>query len=126
MLDKETIYNGIVEWEQEAGESFTDYFSDINEVSFMMWALGRKYITPQQFNLWEEAFSKRELEATCFNYYLYSSNGSDVPFACVNDGHDWTEEGQEKAYRIFAEFVSESTTYQKRLKAFFAGEDEGE
>jgi hypothetical protein len=118
MLDKQKIFELINEWEQEAGESFTDYFSGhVNASSFIMWALGRRYITPQQFNLWEDALTKRELEATCFNYYLYSHYGDKVPFACVEE-EDWTEEGQDKAYMIFAEFVSESKIYQKRLTEF--------
>ena len=115
-LTKDDIYQAIHDWEQEMGEDFFDYFgASFKAVSFMCWALGRKYLTVEQFNAWEKDNSHDSEDAS---HCVYSdSKYSSKPYTVVQED-EWTEEGQEKAYRIFAEFVAESVTYKQKLKEF--------
>jgi len=114
-MNKQEIYDSIVNWQMEAGEDFLDYFdSDLKAGSYMIWCLGRGHITVEQFNLWEEDSSYYSDWAS---HYVHNCHGEDIPYSVVSE-EDWTEEGQEKAYMILAEFISESVTYQKRLKEF--------
>lgn len=117
-MNKENIYNKIVEWENEHGESFVDNFGHlIKENTFMTWCLGRNYITPKKFNQWIQHFMKDKLEATDPNYYLYDSDGGDIEFAVVISD-EWNMESQDEAHKILAEFISEIDIYKERLLEF--------
>lgn len=111
MKTKEEIYNEIVEWEQEAGEDFVDYFDGhINEFNFMFWALGKGYITAEQFQAYEE----ERIPST--SYVL-----GDEEYSVVYEDHDnpdW-ETPYRKSREILADFFSSSATYQERLHNFF-------
>jgi len=114
-MTKEEIYQSMHNWEQEMGEDFFDYFgASFKAVSFMCWALGRGYITVEQFNQWE---TDRSLDSDDAGSCVYCCYGLCKPYVVVAED-DWTAENQKKAYRIFAEFVSESVSYQKKLKEF--------
>lgn len=116
-MTKLEIYNAIVNWQMEAGESFLDYFDgDFNAVSYMMWCRGRNYITVEQFNLWEEAYINGEDEADEAQSLVYCDNEI-LPYAVVS-AEQWTEEGQKFAFMILAEFISESVIYKNRLNKF--------
>ena len=117
-MTKLEAYNAIVKWQMEAGESFLDYFEgDFNAVSFMMWCRGREHITVEQFNLWEKAYINKEDEAYDAQSLAHDCHGDNLPYAVVSE-ENWTEEGQERAFMILAEFISESVIYQKRLNEF--------
>ncbi|AKQ08461.1 hypothetical protein PQE66_gp146 [Bacillus phage PBC2] len=111
MRTKEEIYDAIVEWEQEAGEDFVDYFSgDMNEFNFMFWALGKKYINVEQL----QAFEQETCPSTSFllgdeKYSVVYDDGED---------EDW-EETYKASRRILADFLSSTITYQARLENFF-------
>ncbi|AXQ67699.1 hypothetical protein KIOSHI_22 [Bacillus phage Kioshi] len=116
-MDKQEIYGKIVAWQMEAGEDFLDYFDgDLRAGSYMMWCRGKGYITIEQLNLWEKA---DDFDSGCATAYVHDCGnyGEPIPYAVVSE-EDWTEEGQEKAYMILAEFISESVTYQHRLQKF--------
>jgi hypothetical protein len=99
----------------EAGEDFLDYFnSDFRAVSFMCWARGKGYITVEQFNKWEDDKSSESMD---MSVCVHDCHGHGKGYAVVCE-EDWTEEGQEKAYMILAEFFSESVTYQRKFKTF--------
>ena len=117
-MTKLEIYNSIVKWQMEAGESFLDYFDgDFNAVSFMMWCRGREYVTVEQFNLWEKAYIGGEDEADEAQSLVHDCHGENIPYAVVSE-ENWTEEGQKRAFMILAEFISESVIYQERLHEF--------
>lgn len=116
-MNKQEIYEKMIAWQMDAGEDFLDYFdSDLNGINFMFWARGKGYITVEQLNLWEVAIDIND-SALYASTYVHDCYGEGVPYAIVSE-EDWTEEGQEKAFGILAEFISESITYIKRFKVF--------
>lgn len=122
MMTSEEVFWKILAWEENAGESFLDYFDgNLNPVSFMMWARGRKYLTDKQFRAWERALGAGAFEAESAMSYVYDSSGYEIPYAVVSEP-DWTAEGENKAYMILAEFISGSITYEHRLVEFLEGE----
>jgi len=123
MMTKEQIIEKITEWESEHGESFVDRFNaDINARTYMPWCLGRRYITPKQFDQWVIAYGNNEIEANDPNYFVYNEyNDEDVPFAVVIS-EEWNEADQNKAYLILAEFISEIAVYIGRLEEFLSEE----
>jgi hypothetical protein len=120
-MNKQEIYESVMEWQMEAGESFTDYFnSDIHPLTYMSWCLGRGYLSPEKYNMWAKAYRKNELEATDPNYFVYNEYGDEDAMFAVVVSEDFNEEDFEKAFRILAEFISEIDIYQDRLKRFLA------
>ncbi|MGG1147052.1 hypothetical protein [Bacillus wiedmannii] len=119
-MEKQEIFDKIVEWECEAGEGFLDHFDGYLRANiFMFWCMGRRYINKENFALWEAEWRKSKLEAECANYYVCSE---DTPYAIVKTGDDYVEEDWHKAYMIVAEFISESPTYIRRFKEFLESE----
>lgn len=117
-MDKKEIYNSIVNWENEHGESFVDHFnSDIKESTFMAWCLGKCYISSDKFNKWMQSYLEEKLESKDPNYYLYDSDGGEVEFAVVTS-EEWTMEAQDEAHKILAEFISEIDIYISRFNKF--------
>jgi hypothetical protein len=108
---KEQMYNDIKKWEENAGEDFLDYFSsDMNEFNFMFWAWGKGYITEEQLR----SFEKETCPGT---QYLFG----DEDYSVVNDEYnerDNFDKALEKAYRILADFLSATNTYQTRVDYF--------
>lgn len=119
-MNKQEIYDKIVDWQMEAGEDFLDYFdSDLNIPNYMFWCLGKGYITADRFHNWEIAMKRGDYEAEWATSVVHSCHGDeDTKGYAVVWEEDWTEEGQEKAYGYLAEFMSESLTYQRRLQRF--------
>lgn len=120
-MEKQEILDMINQFEQNHGESFLDQGFNLNERTFMPWCLGKGYINRNQFNLWVENMDT--LEGCDANYYVYATNGEDVPWAVVSS-EDWNEEDQQKAFTILAEFISEIDEYIKRLINYCNGDDE--
>ena len=118
-MDKENIYNSIIEWQKEAGESFTDYFNaDIHPLTYMTWCLGRGYLSPEKYNMWAEVYRKNKLEANDPNYFVYNEHSDGNAMFAVVISDDWNDQDQEKAFRILAEFISEIEVYQRRFQIF--------
>jgi hypothetical protein len=104
------MFDDIRNWEIEAGEDFCDYFeSNINEVNFIFWCLGKGYLTEEQVNIW----NRRKL-STSFTEILCSEE----EFSVIQEDGD---EEYDKAYRILAEFLSSTDEYQKRVDEFLSG-----
>lgn len=117
-MDKQEIFNKMIEFECEAGEDFFDQGFDLHPLTFMSWCLGRGYLTPEQYNLWAYDYRFDKLSSAHEpNDFVYDSDCLDVPYALFSES-EWTEEGREKAYLIVAEFISEITVYQERLVEF--------
>ncbi len=122
MLDVKEVFDAIIQYEHEVGESFFDRFGyNVNVPSFMFWALGRQYIGVVKFSEWEHAYNNGELEADDLNYYVYTDD-KDVTFAVVID-EDMEEETYHKALKIFSEFISESSVYTRRFEDFMASDN---
>jgi hypothetical protein len=104
---QEEMYQAVRGWEYEAGEDFLDYFDcDINVFNFMFWCHGKGYITTEQL----QEFEKEDCHGT--SYLL-----GDEDYSVVQDEDDW-EACCEKAYRILAEFLVLTETYQRRVDTF--------
>lgn len=113
MRTKEEIFDAILEWEQEAGEDFVDYFNSyINEFNFMFWALGKGYITAEQFRAYEN-----DSFASGGTSFVLGDEEYSVVFE-DHDSDDW-ETPYRKSREILADFFSASDTYQFRLDNFF-------
>lgn len=122
-ITKELVHEKIREYELEAGESFFDGAFTVHPLTFMSWCLGRKHITPEQYDDWTKAYIANDLEGIDENYFIYNSQGKyGASFAPVVVD-DWTEESQEKADLILGEFICESKTYRNRFRKFM--EEEG-
>jgi hypothetical protein len=114
-MSREEICQAMIDWQIVAGEDFLDYFDgDVNISNLMCWARGKGYLTIEQFNQWEQDDSFESLWLTCV---VHDCGGYDKPYSFVRE-EEWTEEGQEKAYTLLAEFISESITYQERFQRF--------
>lgn len=112
MRTVDEMYNDICNWEMEAGEDFLDYFdSSFNEINFMFWALGKGYMSEDKFHAWEAEKNKN-----------FISNAEiligDEKYSIVEETENWKEDVR-KGYRILAEFLASTTTYQRRVKEFF-------
>lgn len=118
-MDKEEIYEAIVAWEHDRGESFLDQGFDLNPLTFMTWCLGKGLLSPDRYNHWVVDWNRNKLEAIDANYFVYNSYDyhGEVPFAVVSS-EEWNDEDQEKAYRILAEFISQIDVYQKRFAEY--------
>lgn len=113
MVNEKTIYDDIVRWEKEVGELFTDYFDiHMNVPNFMFWARGKGYLSVAKFNNWQEHLKDGNISVLEFTNVLYSWNDN-INYSIFDSG-----EHQERAYRIVAEFISESMVYQERLDLF--------
>lgn len=122
MITKELVHKKIREYEVEAGENFFDGALAVSPLSFMAWCLGRKYITPEQYDDWSVAYINNNLEGIDENYFIYNCQGEyGASFAPVVVD-DWSEKSQEKADLILGEFISESKIYRNRFRKFMREE----
>lgn len=111
MRTKEQMYKDIRNWEMDAGEDFLDYFDgSMNPFNFMFWCLGKGYITEEQLQSFEKVINSHGTE------YLFG----DEDYSVVNEEQyeDDYDAGLEKAYRILADFLTTTATYQKRVDNF--------
>lgn len=120
-MNKIEIYDLIVNWEKDAGEDFIDRFdSNIVVPNYMMWCLGRGYLSTYKFNLWEQAVIRGECWADFATSVVYSDSEE---YAVVYE-EEMTEDGHYVALHLLAEFISESIIYQQKLKDFLKGDGE--
>ena len=118
-MNTKEIFDAIIRYEHERGESFFDRFGyNVTAPSFMFWARGKNYINVEQFNEWEHAYNNGEIEADDLNYYVYTDD-EDVTFALIID-EEMEEETYHSALRIVAKFISESSIYTRRFEDFIA------
>lgn len=118
-MNKEEMLKIIKDWEDEAGESFIDYFeSNIKPITFMWWCKGKGYLDKYKMDLWIESYNNKTLEATCANYYI---SGYDVLFSIfpqTSEDDDENYKQEEKGLEVLAEFLTESDLYINRVKEF--------
>lgn len=123
--NREEVYQALRNWMYEAGEDILDgrFGADINIKTFMAWAVGAGYITPEKFNMWYNKFTKGDWETEELNLFLYDDYG-DVEYAIIKskDGA-WHEEEYEEAFKIIAHFVTSFKIYQERLRDFLEDEE---
>ena len=114
MRTVDEMYEAVRGWELDAGEDFLDYFNgSFNAPNFMFWALGKGYIDSVQFQIWENEGRSFDDSGLLFGDEEYS--------VVLDDGdNDKYAELLEKAYRILAEFLASSATYQKRVEEFLS------
>lgn len=108
MRTKEQMYTDIRDWEMDAGEDFLDYFgANMNEFNFMFWCLGKGYINEEQLQTYE-------LKKYTGTEYLLG----DETYSVVRDDEGDYDDCLEKAYKILADFLTSTTTYQIRVDEF--------
>lgn len=115
MKTVEEMYEACRDYEIRHGESFLDHFdSDFNQGSFMFWALGKGYITTEQFNVFHDTYMES----------FYCDTGDSLIFgqeeySIVQDfeGVDW-EEPYKKGFMILCEFLTSTAEYQRRVEEF--------
>lgn len=116
------IYEKILKYEQENGESFIEEFdSNINPISFMFWCYGRGYITREKFLLWEDNFTKKKISAHCLNTYLYNEDGKNGPNFSIINSDEYNNDDYETALSILSNFIYSSNTYLERFNKFMKG-----
>lgn len=122
--NREEVYQALRNWEYEHGESILDdsFGSYIDIRTFMAWALGKGYTTPNKFDMWYNKFCKGDWEAEELQHFLYDDYG-DTEYAIVKskDG-EWHERDYRKAYKIVAHFIVDFIIYQKRFEEFLENE----
>lgn len=108
MKTKEEMIDLIKDWEYNAGESFTDYFMHDNVVwaNWLFWLLGKGG---------HDEFAVKALEKL--------SSGEDYLdqeelFDMHNTVENWNDENYDKNVELWAEFLTATPTYQKRLEEF--------
>lgn len=110
-MHKLEVFENILSWEAFSGESFFDYFdSSLNTIAIMFWLKGKGLVTKENFNKWEEDYSKNELDANSAMYFLEINHEN--PYEILKS------ESIFEGTLIIAEFISESTTYLKRFELF--------
>jgi hypothetical protein len=113
MKDNE-IYKKILNWSEEAGEDFVDYFdSDINIYNFMFWCYGRGFLNKNKFNLWEKAIEEKDIFAKMATSIISGSEEYSI----------FDEDSWEDGYMMLADFISSSDTYIKRFNSFLEDYD---
>lgn len=117
-MKKEEIFNIIVKWEQDAGESLLDQGFNLKESTFMTWCFGKGYLSRKQYNDWLSDYTENKLEAIDANYYVYNEEGDYGVNYAVVISDEWNVEDYNKAYMILSEFISEIDIYIERLKEF--------
>lgn len=118
---QEQIQTLVQQWhevEHEIGESILDGRFDLHPLTFMTWCYGRGYLTSENYNLWAADYIADKLEAIDSNYFVYSDDPEDVPYALVIDEEMASEEFYDKALSIVAEFILSIDIYQKQWKEF--------
>lgn len=101
-------------WELEAGEGFTDYFLDNWAIgSWAYWLLGKGHTewANNIINLNEEKqYVDQEIKFEYFDAYILSNEYGE---------NQWCEETYLKNVRVWAEFLTESDQYFRRVNKFF-------
>lgn len=112
MRTKEQMFEDIRNWEMDAGEDFCDYFgSYVNEFNLLFWAWGKGYITEEQLQAYEK---NRHASLSDIVY-------GDETYSIVKESeYAEYDEGYEKAYKILAEFLTSTNTYQERVEEFIS------
>lgn len=117
---KEELIEKISQWESNAGESFTDYFmhDNVNAQSWAFWLLGKGF-NKQALNI-IRGLEKGE------NYFDQEELFEIYPEYEYQDDKDpkWLNESYQKNKKVWAEFLTATESYQKRVSNFFKEQEE--
>lgn len=111
-MTKEELAKKIIEWEIEAGESFTDYFMHdrVKNLSWAFWLLGKGFtehalvIIRKMEKDGADAYQEQETLYEIYPEYDENENYS-------NDAH-------ERNVMVWSEFLLSTDTYTKRIEEF--------
>jgi hypothetical protein len=109
----EAMFQRIIEWEYEAGESFTDYYmhDNVRDVSWAFWLLGKGFVERANEILNEVNDDKVLCLDQELLYDIYPSyEGEDC---------SWSEENYHKNVRLWAEFLVSTDIYFQRITEWF-------
>lgn len=106
------MFNKIIEWEYEAGESFTDYYmhDNVREVSWAFWLLGKGFVERANEILNQHSVAKYSLDQEILFDIYPSYEGENC---------SWNEENYHKNIRLWAEFLVSSDIYLQRITEWF-------
>jgi len=120
----DAMVEAIRKWELDAGEGFDDYFmASWPSGSWFYFLLGKGHTewANKLINDYEsKGYVCQEEQFTGFNCYPEATSTSDGP---------WSEEQYLKNVRVWAEFLTESDQYYRRVNEFIDGyfkQDEGD
>lgn len=106
------MFERILTWECEAGESFTDYYmhDNVREVSWAFWLLGKGFVERANEILNQHSVAKYSLDQEILFDIYPSYEGEDC---------SWNEENYHKNIRLWAEFLVSSDIYLQRITEWF-------
>lgn len=108
-----TMFQRIIAWEREAGESFTDYYmhDNVRDVSWAFWLLGKGFVERANEILNEINADKKLCLDQELLYDIYPTyEGEDC---------SWNEDNFYKNVKLWAEFLVSSDIYLQRTTEWF-------
>lgn len=120
-IDKDSMYELIRAWENDAGEGFMDYFDyQLNISDVAEWCLKKNYISSEQFSKFMGTYysdyttiDNLLFDQYDFCVYQWKDNTSDEDYYKLED----------KAVKVLAEYLSEHKDYIKKVILFSIGKD---
>lgn len=111
----EAMFQRIVDWEREAGESFTDYYmhDNVRDVSWAFWLLGKGFVERANEILNEVNDDKKLCLDQELLYDIYPS------YEYTEQTNTWNEDNYYKNVRLWAEFLVSTDIYLQRIMEWF-------
>ena len=114
----------IIDWENDAGESFTDYFmhDNVADRSWAFWLLGKGY-TSRANEIIEEIVKQQNSKVhICLDQELLYDIHDQDPWDEVSKTHNWNQENYDKNVMLWSEFLLATSLYTQRVQDFFKEE----
>lgn len=122
-MTKEKLIEEIQKWEEDAGESFTDYFmhDSVADNSWAFWLLGKGFT--ERANIIIDQLLKKQI---CLDqsllYDIHLADVCDLESAYPYGDYEtkgWTEENYLKDVELWAEFLTATPYYLDKVTKFF-------
>jgi len=110
-MTSQDLFEEIIAWEKDAGESFYDYFChcSVKDVSWAFFLIGKGFLEHAQ-----EIVDEIESGNTCIEMeVLY-----DV-YPEYDEDDNWLKENYHSNIKLMAEFLTSTTQYRARVREFF-------
>lgn len=114
----------IIDWENDAGESFTDYFmhDNVADRSWAFWLLGKGY-TSRANEIIEEIVKQQNSKVhICLDQELLYDIHDQEPWDEVSKTHNWNQKNYDKNVMLWSEFLLATSLYTQRVQDFFKEE----
>lgn len=114
----------IIDWENDAGESFTDYFmhDNVADRSWAFWLLGKGY-TSRANEIIEEIVKQQNSKVhVCLDQELLYDLHEEEPWDEEAKSYNWNQENYNKNVMLWSEFLLATSLYTQRVQDFFKEE----